>query len=392
MKFFNTLPEPPVEPKLLDVQWPLERLVAYAPTSLERDYKHEMLLGPNLGIVIDMVNPSSYMLPDQPGPLDAADEELLMAEKETLAKRDRRGQPKKPLTVPWLRKSEFITAVFDENLYNQSSGGAQEVVRAAQNPSASSARAALQTFATAGVAAVARQFVRANDGSRPVHPKDPSMVPVSVQPVLPCLEFVGHSLTHVLFEDAPVTERDAAEERRAALLLPQEIPGSNKMVVVRVLPNEADDLDDLFGGSGGGVADGAPKEYHKSQAHSADNVVNMAGKYALLWGPNRAAAEFVPFERKLELRELSFHFRGALPVVHRRFKVAKRAMTEEELESAREAKRQVFAPADEEEDGGGTCSDLSLLVVVAVGGGGGVCRSRWCARSRRGRRSRFARA
>jgi cobalamin biosynthesis protein CbiG len=60
-------------------------------------------------------------LPDKPGRLAPEDEALLNAEKETVARIAAAavGKRKTPLQVPWLRKSEFITAIFDENLYNK---------------------------------------------------------------------------------------------------------------------------------------------------------------------------------------------------------------------------------------------------------------------------------
>ena len=64
---------------------PLSRYVAYNPTSLERNYKHELLTEHDLGVTIDLIDPERY-LADDGGELDPADERLL--EEDSLAPQD----------------------------------------------------------------------------------------------------------------------------------------------------------------------------------------------------------------------------------------------------------------------------------------------------------------
>ena len=61
------------------------RYVAYNPTSLERNYKHELLTEHDLGVTIDLIDPDRYTV-DDGGELDPADERLL--EEDSLAPQD----------------------------------------------------------------------------------------------------------------------------------------------------------------------------------------------------------------------------------------------------------------------------------------------------------------
>jgi len=36
------------------------RFIQYKPTSLEKNYKHELLTEPDLGVTIDLINPETY--------------------------------------------------------------------------------------------------------------------------------------------------------------------------------------------------------------------------------------------------------------------------------------------------------------------------------------------
>jgi hypothetical protein len=327
-----------------------------------------------------MVTPSAYLLPiGKPLPLASEDEELLRAEKETLAKRERRGQPKTPISVPWLRRSEFITAVFDENLYNQSASGAQvELVRAVENKSTTGFVQAVSQFASASVDLVLHQFERANSGVHPVHPTNPKLKPVSVQQFLPNTEFLANSLSHVLYEVAPVAENDLEAERRKAILLPQML-GGEKACYIRTLPNEPDDVDELFGDAPEPQVDedgNVVTEVHKTAAYAFKlKKSGNEGKYVLVWGKGTPIASYVPISLRVELHDLSHDFRGAAPVVNSRFKVAKRPLPDDVLQNMHSAKFQHFFDDPDEgmEEGAREADEVDLREledVAPVEGGG----------------------
>lgn len=443
MKFLNTLPDPPVEPKLLDVQWPLERLVVYgngffsssffsplfllgsgnshnvhfsflsssssfyeffyryAPTSLERDYRHEMLLNNTLGIPVDMVRPFSYLLPEKPGKLapqgkkkrtkkkiwrndsflfslltlkkkKKKDEELLAAEKDALA--GRQGRTTQRVSVPWLRPSEYITSRFDEKLYGQNvgaRGGVDPILNQVVQKSAKGDFDARVAFAKAAADVVTQQFERTNDGTKPVHPTNPALKPVSIQPIYPNQEYLCNTLVHVLYEDVPLVEKDASLEREQALLLPVvwDPTRPEKTGYVRVLPNdEDDDLDELFGGADEEEAPKDTREYHKTSAYDChlsktatwrwvregvrDRKAAEEGesKYVLVWGEGVEIASYVPFDLKFDLHDFTTMNRGTIPKVGTRYKVAKRELEEEAMEQERQEKYLKLYGEEEEEE------------------------------------------
>ncbi len=340
---------------MLDIQWPLERLFQYAPTSLERDYQHDVLLDTTLGIVVDMVTPAAYMLPEGAAPkLAPEDEALLAPEKETLAGKDRRGQRKKAISVPWLRKSEFITAVFDENLYNQSTSLQSDIVHAASVKSAKGMESAQAAFAVAGVEAVNRQFAAAGSGVDPVHPKDPTLKAVSVQYLIPNYDYLSNVLVHVLYEDVPTVERDGKREREEAVLQLHELTGfgqqgpsktgTQKRLVTRLLPDVRDDVDELFGDA----EEGGEPEYHLTGQFSCAWQNQLAeSKYLLLWGEDEAVS-YIPFDAKVELAK--HDLRGSsVGKIAKRYKISHRSDEERLAERRAEKFAMLFGDEDDGE-------------------------------------------
>ncbi len=62
MKFFNTLPEIPFDPKLLALPLDPLRYVRYKPTSLEASFQHPLHTEPDLGIPIDLIDHNTYKI------------------------------------------------------------------------------------------------------------------------------------------------------------------------------------------------------------------------------------------------------------------------------------------------------------------------------------------
>jgi hypothetical protein len=50
MKFFNTLPDVPSEPKFVDVSRPLKEFGEYYQTSLELNHKYDLIVAPDLSL------------------------------------------------------------------------------------------------------------------------------------------------------------------------------------------------------------------------------------------------------------------------------------------------------------------------------------------------------
>jgi RNA polymerase II-associated factor 1 len=69
MKFSNTLPPIPFDPKLLTNPFDSMRFVRYRTTSLETSHQHTLHAEPDLGIPIDLIDPSTYKATPGPAPL-----------------------------------------------------------------------------------------------------------------------------------------------------------------------------------------------------------------------------------------------------------------------------------------------------------------------------------
>ena len=63
VKYYNNLPDIPLEPKLLQYPFDPLRFVKYSSTSLEKNYKHVIHTEPDVGITIDLIDTSVYKPP-----------------------------------------------------------------------------------------------------------------------------------------------------------------------------------------------------------------------------------------------------------------------------------------------------------------------------------------
>jgi len=109
VRYCNTLPDLPFDPKFISYPFETNRFVTYSTTSLEKNYVYEVLTEPDLGVDVELVIPNAYNLPPnapQP-PLDAKDERLL--EDDNLIQKDQKRSRHHAKSVSWLRKTEYIS-------------------------------------------------------------------------------------------------------------------------------------------------------------------------------------------------------------------------------------------------------------------------------------------
>ncbi|VDH97951.1 RNA polymerase II-associated factor 1 [Mytilus galloprovincialis] len=76
VKYNNTLPDIPFDPKFITYPFESNRFIEYKATSLERAYKYELLTEHDLGVTIDLINPDTYQIDPNAYP-DPEDERLL---------------------------------------------------------------------------------------------------------------------------------------------------------------------------------------------------------------------------------------------------------------------------------------------------------------------------
>ena len=82
------------------------RFIHYNPTSLERNYKYEVLTEHDLGVEVDLINKDVYA-GDINTLLDPADEKLL--EEDILTPQDSKRSRHHARSVSWLRRTEYIS-------------------------------------------------------------------------------------------------------------------------------------------------------------------------------------------------------------------------------------------------------------------------------------------
>lgn len=100
VKYSNTLPDIPFDPKFISYPFEANRFVQYNPTSLERNFKYDLLTEHDLGVSIDLINPDAYAV-DRSSEIDPEDERLL--EEETVASTDSKRSRHHNKAVSWLR-------------------------------------------------------------------------------------------------------------------------------------------------------------------------------------------------------------------------------------------------------------------------------------------------
>ncbi|KAF3430401.1 hypothetical protein E2986_10014 [Frieseomelitta varia] len=106
VKYCNTLPDIPFDPKFITYPFESTRFIQYNPTSLERNYKYEVLTEHDLGVEIDLINKDTYA-GDVNAQLDPADEKLL--EEDVLTPQDSKRSRHHARSVSWLRRTEYIS-------------------------------------------------------------------------------------------------------------------------------------------------------------------------------------------------------------------------------------------------------------------------------------------
>nr|CAD7432293.1 unnamed protein product [Timema monikensis] len=106
VKYCNTLPDIPFDPKFITYPFDSTRFIQYNPTSLERSYKYEVLTEHDLGVTIDLINKDTY-INDHGAQLDPADEKLL--EEDILTPQDSKRSRHHARSVSWLRRTEYIS-------------------------------------------------------------------------------------------------------------------------------------------------------------------------------------------------------------------------------------------------------------------------------------------
>lgn len=115
LKFRNELPDPSAKMKLLSMKRDPDRYCKYKITSLEKNWKPQLYVEPDVGIPLDLLDLSVYNPPKgERIPLDPEDEELLLDDDPiTPIKTDGIKKKDRPTDkgVAWLVKTQYISPI-----------------------------------------------------------------------------------------------------------------------------------------------------------------------------------------------------------------------------------------------------------------------------------------
>ncbi|CAI5452094.1 unnamed protein product [Caenorhabditis angaria] len=111
-RFTNTLPDIPFDGKFMPCPFvPISRFYEYKESTLEKEYKHNVVCDEDMGLNVDLIDIVQYDEDKDPQPFDEKDQILL--EDETVSKINQKRSAQHSLLVPWMRKTEYISTEYN---------------------------------------------------------------------------------------------------------------------------------------------------------------------------------------------------------------------------------------------------------------------------------------
>lgn len=287
VKYTNNLPDVPFDPKYISYPFDPNRFVQYNPTSLERNYKHDLLTEVDLGVPIDLILPETYSVDPSTQTLHEADQKLL--EEEVAAAPTSKRAQQHAKSVSWLRRTEYISTE-----YNRS----HAIAEGAETKVGYSVKKKLQDTdiykdRASQIAAIEQTFEAAK---QPItkHYSKPGVVPKEILPVFPDFELWKYPFAQVIFDTDPAgggSESLQQQQEMSQAMIRGMMDENNEQFVAYFLPTEETltkrHQDDLAG-----VAYSEDEVYEYKMAREYNwNVKNKASKgyeetYFLVLQPN----------------------------------------------------------------------------------------------------------
>lgn len=110
MKYLNTLPPVPFESKFLKCPLEEDRYTKYKETSLEKNFKWDLVADIDVGVCLDLIDMQAYTVPHNPPKLEATDAKLCAPV--TTEKVSKLA----PAAIPWLRKPQYLANDYSETV------------------------------------------------------------------------------------------------------------------------------------------------------------------------------------------------------------------------------------------------------------------------------------
>ncbi|RWS05721.1 RNA polymerase II-associated factor 1-like isoform 1 [Dinothrombium tinctorium] len=232
IKYSNTLPDIPFDPKFIIYPFDSNRYVQYNATSLERTYKHDLLTEHDLGVSIDLINPDTYAVPlefSKNPTLPLEDERLL--EEETTAPTDSKRSQHHNKVVPWLKKTEYISTEY--NRYGASSEKTETKVGYNVKKQLKDDMSYMDRDSQ--IAAINKTF---EDAKKPIteHHSKRGVTPVEILPVFPDFSLWKYPFAQVQFDADPAPLSQMEEMSQA--MIRGVMDESGEQFVAYFLPTE----------------------------------------------------------------------------------------------------------------------------------------------------------
>lgn len=214
VKYSNTLPDIPFDPKFIAYPFETNRFIHYVPTSLERNYKYELLTEPDLGVTVDLIRPETYAKPEQEfdeygnkvdPPLDPKDERLL--EEDMSDKTDAKRSQRHAQILSWMRRPDYIST--EQTRYQPTT---IEKIESKVGFAVRKKMGNVQPIfmdREAQVAAIEKTF---EDAKIPIekHYSKAGVYPVDVVPILPDDKMWKYPCAQVIFDSDPAPQVEGA--------------------------------------------------------------------------------------------------------------------------------------------------------------------------------------
>ncbi|KAL6563267.1 Protein PAF1 [Orobanche hederae] len=212
--FRNELPDPSAKIKLLSLKKDPDRYCKYQITSLEKNWKPQLYVEPDLGIPLDLLDLSVYNRPKgERIQLDPEDEELLRDDDPvTPIKPDGIKRKDRPTDkgVSWLVKTQYISPIsMDSTKQSLSEKHAKELRE-------SRGRTLLENLNSREkkIQDIAASFEACK--LKPVHATNPQLQPKRVLPLLPDFDRYEDQFVVANFDNAPTADSDIYRKLSAA--------------------------------------------------------------------------------------------------------------------------------------------------------------------------------
>ncbi|XP_055008211.1 RNA polymerase II-associated factor 1 homolog isoform X2 [Boleophthalmus pectinirostris] len=233
VKYCNSLPDIPFDPKFITYPFDQHRFVQYKATSLEKQHKHELLTEPDLGVTIDLINPDTYRI-DPSILLDPADEKLLEEDIQAPSSSKRSQQHAK--VVPWMRKTEYISTEF--NRYGVSNEKVE--VKIGVSVKQQFTEEEIYKDRDSQISAIEKTFEDAQKNIAQ-HYSKPRVTPVEVLPVFPDFKMWINPCAQVIFDSDPAPKDisgPAGVEMMSQAMIRGMMDEEGNQFVAYFLPNE----------------------------------------------------------------------------------------------------------------------------------------------------------